>query len=75
MRCAGRELRSAALNALSQIYRLLKASKGRSRVKKGPCKARGSMNNSLMGSRYCCQAPRRNTTDPLCSEFQQGLSD
>lgn len=54
--CAGRELRSAPLNALSQIYRLLKATKGRSRVKKGPCKARGSMNNSLMGSRYCCQA-------------------
>lgn len=54
--CAGRELRSAPLNALSQIYRLLKATKGRSRVKKGPCKACGSMNNSLMGSRYCCQA-------------------
>lgn len=73
--CAGPELRSAPLNALSQIYRLLKATKGRSRVKKGPCKAWGSMNNSLMGSRCCCQAQRPTTTDPLCSEFQQELSD
>lgn len=38
VRVAGRELRSAPLNALSQIYRLLKATKGRSRVKKGPVK-------------------------------------
>lgn len=48
--CVSRELRSTALNAISQIYRLLKATKGRSRIKKGTCKVRGSMNNILMGS-------------------------
>lgn len=53
--CVSRELRSTALNALSQIYRLLKATKDRFRVKKGTCKARGSVNNILMESRDCCK--------------------
>ena len=43
--CVSRELRSTALNSLSEIYRPLKGTKGRPRVNKETCKVRLSMNS------------------------------